>query len=84
MTPCNACDNDKCGSCVADSLQNRGYIRDANDHCGCTENGHKNNKTVTNRPKVKTMFTKTKEKDEYVTREVITEEEEDPMEVERD
>lgn len=74
--PCNACDNGKCGSCVSESLVSRGYIRNAHDHCGCAENGHKNKEVVTNRPKVKGMFSPQKEDNipPPVEREVIDEE----------
>lgn len=58
MTPCNSCDNGKCGSCVAESLQTRGYIRRAADHCGCSERGHKNDEVVPDRPKVKSLLSK--------------------------
>ncbi len=72
MTPCNSCDNGKCGSCVAERLVRDGHIRDAKIHCGCAEKGHKNTLEL-KRPKVKSMFSKQdKERDIPVdTREVI-------------
>lgn len=77
MINCNPCENEKCGSCVADKLVGMGFIKDAGDHCGCAERGHKNEEKVIDRPKVKSMFTKTKkEEDEPVAENrIITEEE---------
>lgn len=76
MTPCNSCDNGKCGSCVADRLETQGHIRDAKIHCGCAANGHKNTLEDTT-PKVKSMFSKTKKEEEevHVENRIITEEE---------
>ena len=74
MTPYNACDNGKCGSCVAESLEKKGYIRRAGDHCGCSEKGHKNENVVINRPNVKGMFSKQKEETESVEKEIVIEE----------
>ena len=55
MNPCNSCEAGNCGSCIADRLERDGYLRNAKDHCGCAEFGHKN--TITsNRPKVKSML----------------------------
>ena len=65
MTPCNPCDNGKCGSCVAERLVQMNFIRDASNHCGCAEKGHKNEE-VLNRPKVKSMFSKVKDVDPHV------------------
>jgi hypothetical protein len=74
MTPCNACDQGKCGSCVGDRLESQGHIRDAKIHCGCAANGHKNDLKDTAR--VKSMFSKTKKEEEvHVERRIITEEE---------
>lgn len=73
MTPCNACDNGKCGSCVAESLQKRGYIRRARDHCGCSEKGHKNDNVEIDRPNVKGIFSKQKEDTQSVEKEIIDE-----------
>ena len=74
MTPCNSCDNGKCGSCVAESLVKRGFIRRSADHCGCSEKGHKNKETEIDRPNVKGMFSKQKEDTEPVEREIVVEE----------
>jgi len=74
MTPCNSCDNGKCGSCVAESLEKRGYIRRAGDHCGCSEGGHKNKNIEIDRPNVKGMFSKQKEETEPVEKEIVIEE----------
>ena len=73
MTPCNSCDNGKCGSCVAVSLETRGYIRNAGDHCGCAAKGHKNDE-VSIRPKVKSMFSKVKDVDPHVPETEVVEE----------
>lgn len=73
MTPCNSCDNGKCGSCVAESLERKGYIRRAGDHCGCSENGHKNENLEIDRPNVMGMFSKQKEETEPVEMEIIDE-----------
>ena len=66
MINCNPCEYGKCGSCVAENLATRGTIRNAGDHCGCAERGHKNEDTVTNRPKVKSMFTPVKDNDPHI------------------
>jgi len=73
MTPCNSCDNGKCGSCVAERLETQGHIRDAKFHCGCAANGHKNDLETT--AKVKSMFSKTKKEEEPVEKRIIIEEE---------
>lgn len=73
MTPCNSCDNGGCGSCVADRLERDGWIKNAGDHCGCAEKGHKENIVKLNRPKVKSMFSKTKEETEPVEKEIVNE-----------
>lgn len=68
MINCNPCENEKCGSCVADKLVTMKFIEDAGVHCGCAERGHKNEEKVINRPKVKSMFSKKKDdyyRDEY-------------------
>jgi len=65
MNPCNPCDQGKCGSCVAESLLVRKFIRNVGDHCGCAETGHKNDEKTTNRPNVKSIFSK--KKDDYYT-----------------
>ena len=75
MIPCNACDINKCGSCVADKLVRQGHIRRAGVHCGCAENGHKNDQKVTDRPNVKGMFSKQKEETESVEKEIAVENE---------
>jgi len=72
MTPCNSCDNGKCGSCVAERLESQGYIRDAKIHCGCSENGHKNNLEIT--ATVKSMFSKVKDVDPHVEEPEVVEE----------
>jgi len=81
MIPCNPCENEKCGSCVAEKLETQGHIRNAKDHCGCAERGHKN--TVTSKlPKVKSMFSKQKqERDIPVDKKISVEEE---VEMEKD
>lgn len=76
MTPCNPCENGKCGSCVAERLETQGHIRNAKDHCGCAKKGHKN--TLESKlPKVKSMFSKTKKEEEvvHVEQKIVTEEE---------
>ncbi len=73
MTPCNSCDNGKCGSCVAESLQKKGYIRRAADHCGCSAKGHKNKNVEIDRPNVKGIFSKQKEDTPLVEREIVDE-----------
>ena len=75
MTPCNSCDNGKCGSCVADSLVTRGYIRNASDHCGCAERGHKNKEVEVDRPGVKSMFSKVKDNDPHIPEQELVVEE---------
>ena len=55
MIPCNPCSNEKCGSCVADNLERAVHIRRAKDHCGCAENGNKNDLQLTT-PKIKSML----------------------------
>lgn len=54
-----------------------GFIKDAGNHCVCAYNGHKNEKVETERPQVKSMFTKTRkeEAETPVERKVIEEEE---------
>ena len=74
MIPCNPCENGKCGSCVAEKLQKEGHIRNAKNHCGCSEKGHKNKDVVPDRPNVKGMFSKQKEETEPVEREIVIEE----------
>lgn len=73
MIPCNACEINKCGSCVADKLESQGHIRKAGDHCGCAEKGHKNDHKVIDRPNVKGMFSKQKEDTQSVEKEIIDE-----------
>lgn len=73
MTPCNACDNGKCGSCVAQALQTKGYIRNAADHCGCAENGHSNDEVLDERPKVKSMLSKNQKEEEPKEKEIVEE-----------
>ena len=76
MISCNSCENEKCGSCVAEILAARGTIRSAAYHCGCAERGHKNEDTVPERPNVKGIFSKNKkEEEEIVEKRIITEEE---------
>lgn len=72
MTPCNSCENNKCGSCVAETLERTGLIRDAKFHCGCADNGHKNDE-VSTRPKVKSMFSKVKDVDLHVVEPEVVE-----------
>lgn len=74
MTPCNPCDNEKCGSCVADRLVRDGHIRDAKTHCGCAERGHTNENIETNRPKVKSMFSPVKDEDPHIPEQESVEE----------
>lgn len=75
MINCNPCENEKCGSCVAEKLVQSGFIKDAGFHCGCAERGHKNEETVTERPKVKSMFSKVKDVDPHVPEQEVIEEE---------
>ena len=72
MTPCNSCDNGKCGSCVATRLETQGHITNAKTHCGCAANGHKNNFQTT--ATVKTMFSKIKDDDPHVPEQEVVEE----------
>lgn len=74
MIPCNPCANNKCGSCVADTLETNGIIRSAAFHCGCSEKGHKNDDKVTDRPIVKTMFSKVRDDDPHVPEPEVVEE----------
>jgi len=73
MTPCNSCDNGKCGSCVAEALEVRSYIRDAKFHCGCAEKGHKNDNVETDRPGVKSLLSKNKKEEEPKDRDIVEE-----------
>lgn len=73
MTPCNSCDNGKCGSCVAEKLVIMGFIKDAKVHCGCAESGHKNT-LESNRPKVKSMFSKVRDDDPHIPEQEVVEE----------
>lgn len=72
MTPCNSCDNGKCGSCVAERLVTQGHIRDAKVHCGCAEKGHKNKLETT--ATVKSMFSPVKDDDPHIPEQEIVEE----------
>lgn len=40
--PCNPCDHNTCGNCVADKLKTMGFIDSAKYHCSCANNGHTN------------------------------------------
>jgi len=73
MYPCNSCDNGACGSCVAENLQRRNFIRRSGDHCGCAENGHDNSLEL-KRPKVKSMFSKVKDIDPHIPETEVVEE----------
>lgn len=75
MINCNPCENQKCGSCVAEGLAVKGIIRDAGFHCGCAERGHKNEEVVLERPGVKSMFSPVKDNDPHIPEQEIVEEE---------
>ena len=79
MTPCNPCENGKCGSCVADRLVTQGHIRDAKVHCGCAEKGHKNNSQTA--ATVKSMLGRQKEERDVPVDKKISVEEEVEIEV---
>jgi len=80
LTPCNACVNGNCGSCVAERLEKEGHIRSAKFHCGCAEKGHKN--TVESKlPKVKSMLGQQKEERDIPVDTKISVDEEPEIEV---
>ncbi len=60
--PCNACSNNFCGNCVAEKLEQIGFIRKSSDHCSCAAEGH-SDKIVSKELPNKAVFSK--KKDDY-------------------
>lgn len=60
--PCNPCGNGICGNCVAEKLEQLGFIQKASVHCKCAEEGH-SDKIVSKKLPNKAVFSK--KKDDY-------------------
>lgn len=62
--PCNPCANITCGNCVAERLEQTGFIQNAKEHCSCAAKGH-SSKIVSKELPNKAVFSK--KKDDYTT-----------------